>query len=65
MRPSVAPWDEIFGAVGLWPSLCAAIDVRQQRSRDAVPLIGNKITERLELVKRLPFGELGRIYFGL
>lgn len=52
------PMHKVFGLVGLWPALCVAIDVGQQRAGGAVAQVCNVFTKRLKLVVGKPFGEL-------
>ena len=55
-----APMDEVLRPVGSRTRLAVAVHVGQHRGCDPVAQIGHQVAERLELVIRLPFRELGR-----
>lgn len=54
---SLAPVNEVTGAVRLGALLVDAVDVGQQRASGAVAQIGNLLAKWLQLVVGKPFGE--------
>ena len=54
---NVAPVNEIIRRVRLWTRLAVSVEICQQGAGHSVPLIGDQVTKRLQLVVGHPLGE--------